>query len=44
MCSSDLAMIDDGLADIASNCGALDPLTEDEIDSLCERLNFTEAS
>lgn len=26
-------------ADIATDCGTLDPLTADQIDSLCERLN-----
>jgi hypothetical protein len=30
---------EDGLADIATDGGAFEPLDEDEIDGLCERIN-----
>lgn len=33
------ASCDDGIDDIATNGGALEPLNVDEIDALCERLN-----
>ena len=30
-----------GVHDIYDNCGTLNPLSEDEIDELCERLDFS---
>lgn len=38
--AQDDQMIDDDLANIASNGGTVQPLTAGEIDALCERINF----
>jgi hypothetical protein len=35
--------IDTELFDIATNCGTLERLTDDEIDDLCERVNVNVA-
>lgn len=34
--------IPSGIRDIADNLGQVEPLTADEIDELCEKLNFGE--
>lgn len=37
-----LIKADSGIEDIATNCGEFEPLSSEEIDHLCDRLNFEE--